>query len=291
MTGRSVGLQDLSQILLVTDCDGTLLQDDKTISSTDLNAIGKFQAAGGNFTIATGRSIPTGTPVLRQLELKLPCILYNGSMLYDFLKDEILWMAEIPQNARFLVEKAIKRFGAPLGVEILTPEGMNVVAFNQLVDAHLNGRTPIPYRLTGIREILDRKWLKVMMAMPEALMPEVSAFLLSFETEGVRFVRSEKLFYEILPAEASKGNALKRLCRETGFSLARTVAMGDCDNDIEMLQQARVGIAVENAFPAAKAAADFVTVSNRKSAVARTINELMADPDTFFKRGKKQWKF
>ena len=64
--------------------------------------------------------------------------------------------------------------------------------------------------------------------------------------------------------------------------------MGDCDNDLEMLRAARVGVAVENAFPELKAAADLVTVSNGDHAVSAVLRELMQDPEGFLLRyGKK----
>lgn len=70
--------------------------------------------------------------------------------------------------------------------------------------------------------------------------------------------------------------------------MERVVAIGDCDNDLELLEEAKVGIAVENAFPSLKAKADLVTVSNKEHAVARVIEELMKDPEGFFRQyGKK----
>ncbi len=178
----------------------------------------------------------------------------------------------------------MNHFGKTVGVEVLTLEGMQVLSFNDLVDQHLNFRCSSPYRLASYEEIRNDHWLKVMFAMPEALMPEFSAFLRRLPSEGVRFVRSEREFFEILPEQATKGNALERLCRREGLSLAYTVAIGDCDNDLEMLLASRVGVAVANAYPELQAAADMITVSNTEHAVAGVIRELMADPDGYFAR-------
>ena len=281
-------MMNLSDILFVTDCDGTLLQDDKTIAPEDFAAIREFRAAGGNFVVATGRSIPTGGRLLRELDLDLPSVLYNGSMLYDSRAEKILLMTEIPAEARFLVREALNRFSGTVGSELLTPEGLRVIAMNELVDAHLNGAVPIPHTEASWEDLLDAHWLKVMFAMSEEQLPEFSAFLRSFSAKGVRFVRAERLFFEILPADASKGGALKRLCDMEGLELSRTVALGDCDNDVEMLQEARVGIAVSNAFPELKAAADLVTVSNEEHAVSVVLRELMKDPEGFFNRYGKE---
>ena len=127
----------LSDVLLVTDCDGTLLRNDKTISRKDLDAIARFREMGGNFTIATGRSLPTVSSILETLRPELPVILYNGSMLYDPVKKEPVWTAEIPHTARFLVEKAIERYGEELGVEVLFCGGIGMGAKNALAVARI----------------------------------------------------------------------------------------------------------------------------------------------------------
>ena len=85
----------ISDILLVTDCDGTLLREDKSVSDADLAAIAEWKAQGGKFTIATGRSLPTAAFLLDLLPLDLPVILYNGAMLYDPIQRRPLWTAEI----------------------------------------------------------------------------------------------------------------------------------------------------------------------------------------------------
>lgn len=268
----------LSDVLLVTDCDGTLLRNDKTISRKDLDAIARFREMGGNFTIATGRSLPTVSSILETLRPELPVILYNGSMLYDPVKKEPVWTAEIPHAARFLVEKAMERYGEELGVEVLTPEGLHVIRFTPVIDEHLNGPLKAEYRLAGLSEVLPLRWLKVMFALPEAEMEDLKAFLLGFGELGARYVRSEKLYFEVLPAHASKGAALRMLRGRTGLSLEKTAAVGDCDNDLEMLLEAARSYAPANAYPSVRQRADRVTVSNEEGAVAAVIEELLRSP-------------
>ena len=100
---------DFSSVLLAVDCDGTLLDDNKRISHANLAAIREFRVLGGKFTLATGRSLPTAASILREVEPELPVILYNGSMLYDPVRKTPIWMAEIPHDARFVVEKAMEQ--------------------------------------------------------------------------------------------------------------------------------------------------------------------------------------
>ena len=95
------------------------------------------------------------------------------------------------------------------------------------------------------------------------------------------FEQLEKALYEILPKGISKGSVLPKLAEYLGIDMRRTVAVGDYNNDISMLKSAGVGIAVANATPEAKAAADFVTVSNEENAIAKIISDIECGIITF----------
>ncbi len=88
------------------------------------------------------------------------------------------------------------------------------------------------------------------------------------------FIHSERSLYEILPKGISKGDVLPRLCEHLHLSMDKTVAIGDYFNDITMLRDAKVGVAVANACDEAKAAADYVTVSNDQHAIAQIIYDI-----------------
>ena len=90
----------------------------------------------------------------------------------------------------------------------------------------------------------------------------------------MRLVRSERALFEIVPRGISKATSLLRLSEMYGIDPRRTIAVGDYDNDVEMLREAALGIAVANASPAAKAAADTVTVHHTEHAIARIIEAL-----------------
>ena len=78
---------------------------------------------------------------------------------------------------------------------------------------------------------------------------------------------------EINSALSTKGRALERLCEMLGIDPADTVAFGDGSNDISLLRAAGCGVAMENAEPAVKAAADRVTGTNDDSGVAMVLEE------------------
>lgn len=88
------------------------------------------------------------------------------------------------------------------------------------------------------------------------------------------FIRSEKYLYEILPRGASKGGVLSKMAALLSVRPERTIAVGDYNNDVSMLQAAGLSFAVANAVPEAKAAADHITVSNNAHAIAAIIDGL-----------------
>ena len=81
---------------------------------------------------------------------------------------------------------------------------------------------------------------------------------------------------ELNLASANKGAALEALCRHLGVAMEETVAFGDGTNDLTMLRAAGLGVAMGNAAPELKAAADMVTDDNEQAGVARVINEILS---------------
>ena len=88
------------------------------------------------------------------------------------------------------------------------------------------------------------------------------------------FIRSDERFYEILPKGANKGTLVTKIAEILGINPEKTIAVGDNDNDVSMLECAHIGIAVSNASESVKKVADFITVSNEEGAIAKIIDDL-----------------
>ena len=77
-----------------------------------------------------------------------------------------------------------------------------------------------------------------------------------------------------MPQGVCKGTVIPRLADILGIDMKKTVAVGDYYNDVSMIKAAGVGVAVANAVDEAKAAADYITVSNEESAIAHIIYDI-----------------
>ncbi|CRH85865.1 Phosphatase YidA [Chlamydia trachomatis] len=92
-------------------------------------------------------------------------------------------------------------------------------------------------------------------------------------TQRFNGVRSQKTIYEVLPLGVSKASALKKLAKLLNIDPSEIMAMGDANNDIEMLKFAGLSIAMGNADDHIKALADATTASNNDNGVAQTIHQ------------------
>ena len=91
---------DFKNVIIMTDLDGTLLDDKKNISPRDMDSINEFCDKGGMFSIATGRGYSMAKPIADKLSLRIPAVIFNGSAVYDFTAEEFLWQCEVTQRAR-----------------------------------------------------------------------------------------------------------------------------------------------------------------------------------------------
>ena len=256
--------QILSNILLAADADGTLLTDDKRILDKDKAAICEFCEQGGLFTIATGRGVAFARPVVEELSLAIPAVIFNGAAVYDYSRDCFLWQCTLPKAAKEYILLFKERFPT-LGIEILRGREVYVASTNARVERHalLSG---VPTRCS-IQEVPPDGWIKTLLVDEPEIIDEVIKFAGSQNIESLHLVRSAPMFYEILPHGVNKGSALSKLIELTGISGRRVAAVGDFMNDLEMIQMADIKIAVANAEEIVKSHAELIVCDNNSGAL------------------------
>jgi len=119
----------------------------------------------------------------------------------------------------------------------------------------------------------------VFLAVPEvitgALRPHWEAEVAAHPEWGVRVLQVEEMMLELVPSGVSKETGLRLLMKERGLGPQDVAAVGDGNNDVEMLRLAGVGIAVGNASEAALAAADHVVAPSDEDGVAEAIQRFV----------------
>jgi len=262
-----LGHQPFKGRLLVCDMDGTLLNSKSELSAVNKAALDRFTAGGGLFTVATGRAEKSVILHLDMLPINVPAIIYNGACIYDFKAGRLLWQSPLPAGMIEPVKQVIARFPG-IGVQVYHGGSAYFVIGNKYTRAHAIREKFKPIIMEP--EDIPQPWFKIILAWDPPKLEDVDRFLKSFDIP-FRQVYSEPQFLELLNEDISKGSALKVLEKMLEPERYCVVAMGDNMNDIELLREADIGIAVDNATEQLKASADLCCTCHDLNAVSEVI--------------------
>lgn len=259
---------DLKEILVISDLDGTLIGRNSSIPKRNIEAIERFQRKGGNFAVATGRSVGSGAQHYAQVSPNAPSVILNGTMVYDFSAKKMLWNLPLPlESAQNYIEMIQNRFPRT-GIEAYTTESVFVLHSNGYVERHLSREN-----MTGNdRSAFEHQpFCKALFADDAEVIRDMIEYIGTFSHDDVRFVTSCENYLEMLPVNADKGVALKKIIELSRFSIENVYAIGDYYNDVELLQAAGFAAMPQNAPEELKRDADLVVCDCGEGAVADLI--------------------
>ena len=271
--------------ILSFDLDGTFLDDNKGIPPENLRALEAAAERGVWIVPATGRIVAGLPDVLRTLPFMRYYITANGSYVYDLREDRAVARAEIP-HARAL---EFYRFADGIDAlydcyqdnwgymtEWMYHEALRVIPNAGVRELIVKLRTPVP----ELKEYLAAKGAdlqKLQLFFTDMDLRQRMIEELPGRFPDLAFSTSMPFNIEINARTATKGNALLALCRHLGLEPAQALALGDGTNDSDMLRSAGIGVAMENADEAVKAAADYVTGNNNDAGFARAVRRFVLD--------------
>lgn len=263
-------MKKFEKILLFSDMDGTLLNSQTIVSKENQKAIQYFIEEGGLFGIATGRSQLNSVLFLDEIKVNAPCILYNGSVVYDFTGNEFIAVKELSKDKlKSFLNMCLKEF-SDVDIQIYSPQMCYFISPEDRADPEFVA-THQPCVFCHMEDIEEEPWIKILFRGEKERLELLNAHRKSYELENeISWVFSSDIYLEYLPYGVSKGSALQTMI-ERFYQDYKVYAVGDYYNDIEMLKAADVGIATRNAIPALKENADVITVSNDDNAVADII--------------------
>lgn len=249
--------------IFFSDLDGTLLTREKRISEKTKKALDEFVAKGNHFAVCTGRGLDNVLDVSRSLAIDYPgsfLICYNGAEIYDYDKKEVIFRIGIPLEMIPGIFKTASDFNVHAHTyttdSLVTPdEGEEMRFYNRVIKRPLI----VTDDVVGHLPEDPCKVIAIELHDPDKL----ERFRLSImEKYGDRLstVYSNPYYLEIFMKEAGKGSAVRRLSEYLNIPIANTIAAGDEQNDISMIEEAGLGIAMLNSNESVKRSADVVTV-------------------------------
>lgn len=263
------------RILLVTDLDKTLLDDDVKVPEECLSAISKWTEQGGLFTVATGR--PTRGALLhtRLMDLvTLPIISYNGACIYDVNARQTIQQNLLPDQAVALLQDVLIQFPA-VGALVFCGEADDTFAIRENVYTTEVCWVREHYRpLPRSIEDIPLPWNKIVLAGPPQEMAACKDYVHRHAADALTIILSEEVFLEVVAVNTDKSLALRTLAESEGIAMEDIIAVGDSLNDLKMLTSVGMGVAVSNAENAVKAVASHIVASNTNFGVRECIQHL-----------------
>lgn len=253
--------------VILSDLDGTLLDNNKNVSDENKNSIEYFIENGGRFSIATGRSVEASEQYIKDVKLDLPMIIYNGGIIYDYNEKKIISEKLINNEQKKLLDK-IKEDYPNIGIEVYC--GRKIYIFNDCGMAERPATKMMDVIYDMPDDLYEINWNKIILI---GQVEDINNLEKVFESKyGINVIRSANFCVEILPESASKGQALTDLVKIYNLNKSKVIAVGDHMNDAELLQAAGIAFCPENASKEVKEYADYITVNNQNHVIKNIVN-------------------
>lgn len=257
--------------ILFSDMDGTLLDDNKEISAEISEAIHLFTKRGGRLVLSSGRPLVSILETKEKLGLNYPgmyVIAYNGALVYDCQKKKPVYEKKLPIED---VEKVLALAGKR-GLHCHTYSDTHIVAERETEELRFyREHIHMPYVIAEsageyLRALQAEPYKMLAISFQKDRLEEFRQAVLEMMPSKVQALYSTEKYLELMPFCASKGAAVRFLCDLFLIPLDRAAAAGDAANDISMLREAGVSVAMKNATKETKEAATYVSMKTNNEA-------------------------
>ena len=272
---------NMNKTLYISDLDGTLLNPNAELPAYTKDALNRMIADGLRFSIASARTASSAIKILDGVPWKIPLVLLNGVLIYDFEQQRYLQVLSLsPQAAAKIISTLLELNTTGLMYQLKNNEQVTYyetlehkplrdfieerqIRYNKVF--HKVNFSDMPPEDIVYFTLLDTHD-KIQLA--HAALSAIPDICLSMYKDNY----SPDLWYlEMHSDRATKQNGTIHLREAYGFE--RVIGFGDNLNDLPMFAACDVKVAVENAVPEVKAAADFICDTNENDGVAKWIEE------------------
>ncbi len=266
--------------LLVLDIDGTLLNSQRMITNLTKETLVDAQKRGKVIAIASGRSISGIRRTASAISLEEfggYIIAYNGTTVLNCKTGECIYNQTVSAELTAPVYKAAKEAGVGIFVyhdrqkELISGNGIN-----QYIEADAKACEVTIRETEEFVRTVDFPVNKFLLAGEPEVMKEIEKEMQKKFGGQLNVFRSDPYYVELLPKFVDKGVAVDKLMRHLDIKKDKLICVGDSYNDLPMLRQAGLGVAMGNAQPEVREAADFITDSNDEDGVAKIVQKFMS---------------
>ncbi|SNX54907.1 Cof-type HAD-IIB family hydrolase [Thermoanaerobacterium sp. RBIITD] len=273
----------MSYKLIAIDMDDTLLTHDKKISEENIKILKKAHNNGIYIAISTGRIYASAYAYSEFLGFKPYIIASNGAIIRDPNNKEIYESVLDLDALKYLIELGNKYdtyYHFYSDKIVFSPETTNKYQkygeWNRLYNETLKVEIrEIPTSVDIVDKLEDKIVKFVIFDEDAEKIKEVRNIIDKDKSDRLAITSSYYNNIEIINKDVSKGSALKILGAYLDIERHEMMAIGDSENDLEMVQYAGLGVAVENAIDLLKSNADYITKTNMDDGVAYAIKKFV----------------
>ena len=264
--------------LLAVDMDGTVLNSDKKISPRTKVAIDNLIRRGVYVVVSTGRGLAELSEYRDDLRNMHYGILISGGLVYDFINDKPIKINAVDEQTILqlidfgLEENAMIHLHTVRNSIARQDDIQNMAAFDMAIYQSMFER--VCTRCDDFKKYVHEHpgdVVKVNLYHRDKISRDRNFERINKLNLSISYAEAQNL--EVSPANVTKASGLRELCNFLKLDLAETVAIGDADNDKEILPTAGLAIAMGNASDEIKRLADFVTLDNDNDGVAAAIEK------------------
>ncbi len=265
--------------VIVMDVDGTLLNSQKVISPTTKETLIKAQQLGYKLILASGRPTIGMIHLSSQLNMKTYggiVVSYNGGQVLDLASNEVLFEQALSYKDTKRILHHVKQFNIFPMVdqgETLFVDDLN--AYKLDYESTINGFT-VSYQ-PDLEAFIDFAPNKILTSGDPDYLKEIYEALASPFKDDVNCMFTAPFYVEYTAKGVDKANALKHAFKQLDIEKENIIAFGDAQNDLTMLQLAKIGVAMANAAPEVLAIADHVTKSNDEDGIAVALKHFIPE--------------
>ena len=247
--------------IILSDLDGTLFRNDKSISDYTKQIIRQAQAKGLLFGICTARAKVNAVKFLEGIE---PDILITNGGGIVYYRDKKIYNCEFSvEEIRRLIAAAFEVFGKDVIISADNEHALYSNSTEELGDKFWTFNDFSDFRETCMKMCIE--------SLDKEKVEKVVSVIGLDQIDYLPF--SDIPWYKLSKKAATKEKAIEELCRHLNITSSQIAAFGDDFNDIGMLTLCGKGIAMENAIEEVKQAAGQVCASNENDGVAKWIKE------------------
>ncbi len=259
--------------IIFSDIDGTLLNSKHQISKKTKEKIQELEKREIPFIFVSAR-MPGGIRGFQEeIDSKNPIISYSGALILDG-EGDIIYSASLDSEEARKIAKRVREIASTVSINPYSNDCWMTENKEEYWVAYESKVTGIIPKLVSLEEEAVWRGVHKILCMGEA---DQIAFLeqrLKKEFPNMQISKSKDTYLEILSKDVSKSRAADILVKYYGIEREESIAFGDSDNDIDLLEYAGLGVAMGNSYDGVKEHADYVTDTNDEEGVWKVLEFL-----------------